>query len=545
MATAALLRDPRAVKLSNQLRGQAAALAARNITTLAPDYIDAVADSMLALGWADLTGIQATPETATGPRKVYVGSEGEFYIEDVEFTRLAWTFNGAPMYAAQSPDPEFSAFGDAVPVYEDENFRVLMEWLNPPGVPIIYMRRKYRANLWQGVAFVAGFAAMAAGLPGIIGNAVLGAEVAAAYPAAANAVGTIATKTVLTGGNVEAAIRSAATGFAGAEFGDVVGQAVDSPAFGAATAAATTAALAGGNARDAALAAAQGFVKSDYRGDRVSDYDPNDPYSFFDPASSGVDVVTGDLFSLDDLGINLNVDELLSGIDFPEGLDVPVDSAIPDEVGNLFAVDGSFIELAPTEYINSLYVDDEGNVRGPDNRMVLPSDEAYAFKDDPGKLSVAIENKLDLIAGTTVESWQPPSIRPEALPPAAAQTKVPVFSWADQADKLLKTAVSIGASIKAISTGTFRPPYATNPYGTPRSQVGVPVRRPDGSTVVNNGNGTQTVRFPDGRVQTMPTSYTTTGATGNYGQGLIPGIPNTALLIGGGLVVAALLLSRR
>jgi hypothetical protein len=62
---------------------------------------------------------------------------------------------------------------------------------------------------------------------------------------------------------------------------------------------------------------------------------------------------------------------------------------------------------------------------------------------------------------------------------------------------------------------------------------------------VNNGNGTQTVRYPDGRVVTMPTTYTSTGMAGNYGQTLIPGVPNTALLIGGGLVIAALLLSRR
>ena len=82
-------------------------------------------------------------------------------------------------------------------------------------------------------------------------------------------------------------------------------------------------------------------------------------------------------------------------------------------------------------------------------------------------------------------------------------------------------------------------------FGTARPPVGVPVRRPDGSTVVNNGNGTQTVRYADGRVQTMPATYTSGGLGANYGASLIPGVPNTALFIGGGLLLAAVLFARR
>jgi hypothetical protein len=62
--------------------------------------------------------------------------------------------------------------------------------------------------------------------------------------------------------------------------------------------------------------------------------------------------------------------------------------------------------------------------------------------------------------------------------------------------------------------------------------------RADGSSVVNNGNGTQTVRYPDGRV-------TTTSATYSTSSGLIPGINNQTLLIGGAILVGALLLTQR
>lgn len=555
MATAALLRDPRAVKLSNQLRGQAAALAKRNITTLNPDYIDRVADAMVSLGWLDLTGIKATKESATGQRKVYVGTEGEFYIEDVEFERLAWTYNGAPMFALQSPDPEIdplAAFGDAVPVYEDDDFRVLIEWLDPPGAPIVYMRRVYRANIWRGVAFVAGFAAMAAGLPQIIGKAVLGAEVAAAYPAFSNAVGTVATRTVLTGGDVESAVRSAATVFGGVVFGGFVGEAVDSAAIGAAAGAATAAALQGGDARAAAVQAliSQG-VKS------VSDFDPTeyDPgeyvylpgYGDDGPPIPGLDYrfVSGGEITLDDLGLSFDLDEVLANLEMPEALTLPLDAIIPDDDGNLFGVDGFYVELSDRGYIGAIYPDEQGNIRAPDNNILMPADEVIKYLESPAELAEQLRVRIEPLQGEPIAPLTAPNLRPINIPPPAGQTRTPVIDWAKQADALLKVAVSIGGSIKAISSGTFRPPYGTSPYGTARPPIGVPVRQGDGSTVVNNGNGTQTVRYPDGRVVTMPTTYTSTGMAGNYGQTLIPGVPNTALLIGGGLVIAALLLSRR
>lgn len=549
MATAALLRDPRAVKLSNQLRGQAAALAQRNITSIPPAYIDEVADSMVSLGWLDLTGIDAKKETARGPRTVYVGTEGEYFTEVVDFERLAWTYNGAPMYAAESPD---SPFVETIPVYEDENFRAVMVWLEKPGAPIVYMKRKYRASIWRGAAFIAGFVAMAVGLPPIIGEAVLGAELAAAYPAAANAIGTVATRTVLTGGDVESAVRSAATGFVGAEFGDFAGQVVDSQAIGAAAGAATAAALQGGDARAAALQTLLtrgGTIVSELFPGDPTEYDPTEylylPGDDVGQLPGGDFTDLGDI-SLDDLGLSIDLDSILGNLENPEALTIPLDAIVPDDAGNLFTVDGHFVEMSADQYLASLYPDEAGNIRGPDNSVILSADEGIRYLDYPEGLANALRTKIEPLQGeTTIAPLTVPNLRPINIPPPAGQTKTPIIDWAKTADQLLKTAVSIGGSIKAIANGTFRPQYGTSPYGTARPPVGVPVRQADGSTVVNNGNGTQTIRYPDGRVQTMPTTYTSTGMAGNYGQSLIPGVPNTALLIGGGLVLAALLLSRR
>lgn len=559
MATAALLRDPRAVRLSNQLRGQAAALAQRGITSVPAAYIDEVADKMIAAGWTDLREIEAEKTVLEAvqpfPKPGQAGAEGEVENLLAPYDFWRWTVNGATMF--ETPYPGYW-FGDTLPLLhtDDGQFTAYVQWIDPPGAPVVMLRRKTGRrglDILRGVKIVGGFLVVAAGLPPIIGEAVLGAELAAAYPAAANAIGTVATRTVLTGGDVESAVRSAATSFAGAEFGDLTAQAVDSAAIGAAAGAAASAALAGGDPRAAAV---QAFLR---QGAKVSDLFPGDPTEY-DPSEylylpgddatslpGGDSIDLGDL-SLDDLGLSIDLDSILGNLENPEALTVPADALIPDDSGVIYTVDGHFAELTADAYIDGIYPDEGGNIRAPDNQILLTSEEIVIKRlETPAELADAIRAKIEPLQGsTTIAPLNVPSLRPLNLPMPAGQSRVPVFSWADQADKLLKTAVSIGGSIKAIANGTFRPPYPTSPYGTARPPVvGVPVRQPDGSTVVNNGNGTSTIRYADGRVQTIPSAYTSTGAAGNYGQTLIPGVPNTALLIGGGLVVAALLLSRR
>jgi hypothetical protein len=392
-----------------------------------------------------------------------------------------------------------------------------------------------------------GFVLAFSGIGAAIGSAVLGAQTAAAYPALANAIGQVSIRTVLTGGDVEGAVKSAATGFVGGEFGDFVGRALDSEVIGYAASAATDAALQGEDARTAVLTSLVtkgGTIVSELFPGEPFDYDPGEyvylPGDDFTPTV----LLEGDI-SLDDLGLSFDLDEVLANLEMPEDLTLPLDAIIPDDDGNLFGVDGFYVELSDRGYIGAIYPDEQGNIRAPDNNILMPADEVIRYLETPAELAEQLRARIEPLQGEPIAPLTAPNLRPINIPPPAGQTRTPVIDWAKQADALLKVAVSIGGSIKAISNGTFRPAYGTSPYGTARPPFGVPVRQADGSTVVNNGNGTQTVRYPDGRVVTMPSMYTSTGMAGNYGQSLIPGVPNTALLIGGGLVVAALLLSRR
>jgi len=554
MATAALLRDPRAVKLSNQLRGQANALAQRNITSIPPAYIDEVADKMIGIGWTDLREIEAEKTVLEAvqpfPKPGQAGAEGEvdYVLAPYDFWR--WTVNGVTMF--ETPYPGYW-FGDAIPLLhtDDGQFTAYAQWIDPPGVPIVILRRKTGRrglDFLRGIKIVGGFLISAAGLPAIIGQAVLGAEVAAAYPALSNAIGTVATRTVLTGGDVENAVKSAATGFAGAEFGDFVGTAVDSDWIGAAAGAATEAALQGEDARKAVLTSLVtqgGTIVSDLFPGDPNDYDPGGYVYIPEPEFEVTPIELGEL-SLDDLGLSLDLDEILSNLEFPDALTLPADAIIPDDLGTLYSVDGHVVEMSQEAYIASLYPDEAGNIRSFDNRILMTGDESIKYLEQPAELAAELRRRIEPLQGeTSIPPLQVPNLRPANIPPPAAQTKTPLIDWAKTTDQLLKVAVSIGGSIKAIATGNFRPQYPVSPYGTARPPVGVPVRQADGSTVVNNGNGTQTVRYADGRVVTMPSTYASAGAAGNYGQTLIPGVPNTALLIGGGLVLAALLLSRR
>lgn len=382
-----------------------------------------------------------------------------------------------------------------------------------------------------------------AGLPAIIGEAVLGASTAAAYPAAAQVLGNVAMQAALTGGDIETAARSAAASFAGGQFGDVVGSGLDSAAIGKVTAAATTAALRGGDVEKAVL---RSLVDIGARAmDEEFTFGPGDPV---------VDYGTGDwdpslmeYVTLEDLGVDSstvdtsniladNTDSLVS-----QGVDI--DYLSPDAYGNLFLSSGEFVSLTSAAFVDSIYVDSDGNIRAPDNSIMIPSDEALNATVD--QLSAEIARQMDAAAGTVETSQPAPPSRPAAIPPAASQTKWPSISDVTKLlDAVGKLSAQLKATTTAIKTGTYRPPTGgTSTVGTPRNTpVGVPVTLPDGRVVVNNGNGTQTIRNPDGTTTTVSSSYS--GASGAAG-GLLPGVSNQALLIGGAVLLGAVLLARR
>ena len=395
------------------------------------------------------------------------------------------------------------------------------------------------------VIAVAGLVAAFAGFPAMIGEAVLGAEVAAAYPLAAKAVGSVALQTALTGGDIESAVQSAAASLAGAEFGNVVGSGLDSAQIGKVAAAAATAAIQGGDVDKAVL---RSLVDIGARAMDELDFPPGD---FTDPVT---DYGTGDYdpalmeyITLDDIGVDAstvdtsailadNTDELIA-------LDIDPSSLYPDAYGSLFLASGEFVELSDVVFVDSIYMDAEGNIRAPDNSIMVPSDEALNATVD--QLSAEIARQMDAGADKVETSQPAPPSRPAAIPPAASQTKWPSISDATKMlDAIGKLSAQLKSTANAIKTGTYRPPAgSTSQVGTPRNTpVGVPVTLPDGRIVTNNGNGTQTIRNPDGSIVTVPSSYS--GASG-AGASLLPGVSNQALLIGGAVLLGAVLLARR
>lgn len=400
------------------------------------------------------------------------------------------------------------------------------------GLPVFYTQHfetGWKAEIAPFLPFIA-IVGAAVGLPLLVGDSILGAiGVTVENSAISATIGNVAVNTVLTGGDIGSALAKATTSAAGGYIGDIAGTGVDSVEMGKIAGAAATAAIQGKDPLNAAgLAALTLGIKMGDQVDIADSLDPNEELVTLEDI--GVDINNIDLDALD------KIDELNNA--YLQSLNLTIDTELPDSAGNIFNGSGEAVEYDLSNYWDGVGVNAEtADVVDPYNRVLIPGDQAVKMTE------AEIEAELDRVyqesQGKTVAAGKTYSSRKADLPPPANQVKVPtLLDQSTYADKLLKTAVGIGASIKAIANGTFRPAYSMSPYGTPRVQaVGVPITQPDGSVIVNNGNGTQTIRYPNGTTRTVGTTYSSTGMFG--------GISSTTLLIGGGVLLAALLLARR
>ena len=393
-----------------------------------------------------------------------------------------------------------------LPVFYTQHFQTGLKAELAPFLPIL--------------AIVAGFY----GLPLIVGESILGAVgITVETSAISTTIGNIAINTVLTAGDVGAALAKSAAGAAGGYVGDFAGTGLDSVEMGKIAAATATAAIQGKDPTNAAALTALTLGISSMG---------EDEYIFDDT----------DTITFEDIGVDLDafdLDAIIAENEFNlESIDLTIDSELPDLAGNVFNGVGQAVEYDLSNYWEGIGVNAEtADVVDPYNRILIPGDQAVQMTE--AEIQAELDRVYKESQGQTVASGKTYSTRKADLPPPAAQVKVPgLLDQTTYADKLLKAAVSIGASVKAIANGTFRPAYTMSPYGTARVQaVGVPITQPDGSVIVNNGNGTQTIRYPNGQTKTVGTTYSSTGMFG--------GISSTTLLIGGGVLLAALLLSRR
>jgi len=518
MALAALLQaDPRVTKVASQIRSQQKIVAPRGIV-IPDEYIDDMARTFVQnFGISDVLDISSTWVIQTRIE----GDDQQRYDEPFYFfTRkgqlLEADFSNAIGYA-QAEGQDGSDATANINVSNDDRFLYIFKWNPQIGVPIFAIIPnvffKKRESFWADIKPFLPIVAAFVGLPGLIGEAVLGAEFAAANPLIANAFGKASFQLVMTGGDLEKSIIGAISSVAGAEVGDFVNSSVDSVVIGSVAKAATSAAIEGKDVNKAAIRAAF------FGGVRMDEVE-------FVPYDFGL--TYEDLFSTYN---NIGDENLF------ETLGYTADALFATKDGDVFSVIGELAAPSDVTYASGYYPDDYGNIRDINNRIVVSATDAANATSD--QIFQQITDDLQLNSGNVVNTEDAPSGRPATLPPTTKQTKVPTITdQAKTADQLLKTATSIKNSLNILTTG--KPlPYATNPYGTVRPPIpGVPVMRADGSSVVNNGNGTQTIRYPDGRVQTTSSTYSAS-------SGLIPGINNQTLLIGGAILVGALLLTQR
>ena len=422
----------------------------------------------------------------------------------------------------------------------------------PEKIPVFlaqHVQHEKWFTAWIPVLGILAMAASAGGAAPWLGSSVLGAEVAAAYPAIADGLGKLIISTVATGGDVAGSAQKLASTLAGGYFGDVLGTGLGSEAIGTLAGAAIEAALRGDNVLMAVGQSAVSLgLKMDFGFDDAIPFDDSgtfvDPDFGSDPVYPDAGSFT-DLTSLADIGIDPNgfafsewmvsSEEIL----FDQGLSL--DSLAVDTSGNLFFADGQYVEMSPDVYADSFYADDAGNIRSPDNAVILSASDAQSMND--AQIAGAIYQDWQSKQGAVIGSQQAPNGRPDVIPPAASQTKIPtMLDYVAAFDKLLGTAAGIYSKIRAIGNGTYSSLPSVYPGGIPRVQaVGVPVAQPDGSTITNNGNGTQTIRRPNGTTDTIRTTYSGVSNAG----GFLAGVSTQTLLIGGAVLLGALLISKR
>jgi hypothetical protein len=412
-----------------------------------------------------------------------------------------------------------------------------------------------------------------------VGDAVAGAalageialEVGLTGTQVAQIVGSSAAGAVTSGGDPVKAIENAAASFLGAQAGNFVAGAVDSAAAAKIASAAVTAAAKGQDIGRAILTsgattaagAAAGAITSGSTMDDILfptdefafGYDPNvDIFQNYVPATGDVVVTPSDL----GLTETPTIDEsALQRTGFDEN------AVLFDDEGDGYGISGQTVAYTAKTYMSNLYVDPKtGDVYGPDNIRRLTGAEAAAVVQagaagcttgqtwktvaglgavclSPGQsIAQEIERRMAAQAGQIVIPGPGLPGRPADTPPPNPNgVKLPeAVGWAAAAEAITKSAANVWTIITQVSNGTYRP-GATNPIGTVRPPVpGVPVRQADGSVVVNNGNGTQTITYPNGTSRTVSTAVAGTSAFGGISS-------NTLLIAGAGL--AALLLLRR
>lgn len=386
------------------------------------------------------------------------------------------------------------------------------------------------APLVQGVLALGG----GAWLGPQIGAALLG-PAASTYPAVASSVGNVVVRTALNGGDLGAAVQSALIGQVGNIANVQIVGLTDSQLLGNVSAAALRASLAGGDAQQAVQnvlisaglrevpgvleIVADNVTSAVQTGVNAMD----DFFSYADPVDTSVaeyafggEIVAG---FADPIG---DVSDFYTGFDMTNSLDVSAGGGVGFNFGSF---EDAFIAAED-------YSDADFNYTGEtmDSSGIMPID-FNIFTDTPN-LPPLNPTEQAGSAGSD-GSWV---VDLTNLALAAIRVNQAYQATQQQAPRTVtQGAGGVTTTGNRNGTVTVRNP-STGATQVTRPGVGIPYVLSDGSTIINNGNGTFSTIRRDGTTTT--TAYTAASANGSAGDSAqwIDGVPNAALLAGGAVL---------
>ncbi len=385
----------------------------------------------------------------------------------------------------------------------------------------------------------------------MVGEAIVGTSFAVAYPAVTNAIGQVVVNTVMSGGDIEGAVKGVALSYAGNVAGGYVQSGVTSTFDGAqwadgvgkAAGDLTKIAIKGG---DPTMGLVNLAIKSggtfmdwlNFDGD-YTDTPPDTSYIPFDQTESGSGVPVG----WTDLGNGNSYDPTNDIIYYADGSYSTWDAndretvhyADYDYIEN---ADGTFTEAWRDGSITT--VDANGNVlESMDVNGNVVQGEGPGGSVSGGGAAGPRQNVPSgpgVVQASNGVNW--------AQAAAALVAGLVAYQKAGGLNPMLGNSQRVGTSVVTPNpNGTITTRYANGQTTISKMPVGQPYVMPDGSTVVNNGDNTITTVRANGTAtrSTIPNIPASGGVGGTLG-----GMSNqTMLMLGLGAVALFMLSSKK
>lgn len=350
-----------------------------------------------------------------------------------------------------------------------------------------------------------------------VGAAIIGAEMAAAYPMLATIVGNTVISVALSGGNVEQAVQNAALAYVGGAVGNYAGAAVlgstNSAMLARVTAAVVAASVSGGDINQAALRAlaSSGIATLPTGPAPVSDPyapDPGDGGNYWDGP------------------------EPLPMTPDPGGdwwLDWPTTPTVPDDGEWWNGPTPTPMPVTPDP------VDDWWLNPTPINSPAQPWPTQPVVTPAPSPVPAVVP------APSPAPWWQAstPTQIISQVTNAAMQALSLVSAWQRLRLPVNTQAQSVvGSRVQTVTSDGYIRTQNGNSISNTKPPVGEPRATADGFVIMNNGDGTYTRVSPAGEIRTLP--YTTQAPTTPLSSLLTGG--NQTMLIAGLLGAGALVL---